>query len=319
MIGNGGVGEVREGGADEATGHTMHFEGGSVEKKEEGHEEDFVLGVLKKAAASCGYTEQEVAKVYNMLPDRSTHQLLLELQREGGKEMDLFREGPREMDDVVLEKEGPKVGPAGDKEKRESDDDRGVEVSNLKAPAAEPDLPAWIDKPKHQQQNLSNSQTPHQIILPGVKGPPMSTYSSPLDPPFASFQKKNQYDQTIYWSNQATSKQSPPTQDGVLNPKPQPSSALKQALQAPQPPSFARKDSSPTRAKERWGFTAASSVVVTGEQRFLEGLQQPFELKLTDQPGDPKLRTIIIDASNVAMRWENRVVNILQCVPFIIL
>lgn len=46
---------------------------------------------------------------------------------------------------------------------------------------------------------------------------------------------------------------------------------------------------------------SASSVVVTGEQRFLEGLQMPFDLKLTDQPGDPKLRTIIIDGSNVAM------------------
>ncbi|KAF3837333.1 hypothetical protein F7725_004797 [Dissostichus mawsoni] len=46
---------------------------------------------------------------------------------------------------------------------------------------------------------------------------------------------------------------------------------------------------------------AASSVVVTGEQRFLEGLQMPFDLKLKDQPGDPNVRTIVIDGSNVAM------------------
>uniref|UniRef100_A0AAY4DJT7 Uncharacterized protein n=1 Tax=Denticeps clupeoides TaxID=299321 RepID=A0AAY4DJT7_9TELE len=44
---------------------------------------------------------------------------------------------------------------------------------------------------------------------------------------------------------------------------------------------------------------AASSI--TGAQRFVEGLQVPFELKLTDDPGDPGLRQVIIDASNVAM------------------
>ncbi|XP_039997231.1 NEDD4-binding protein 1 [Xiphias gladius] len=307
LIGSDGeVGEAHEGEGDEATGCTIPFEGGSMEETEEGHEEDFVLGVLKKAAASCGYTEQKVAKVYNMLPDRSTHQLLLELQREGSKETDAFRDGPREMDDVVLEKAGPKVGPAEDKDKREFDDDGSLEVPNL-TPPVEPDLSPWIDKPtsshnaQPKQHQPSNSQTPHHIILPEVKGPPMRTYPSSLDPPLTNFQTNKQYDQTLFQPNPPTSKQNHSTHDTVLNPKPQSSSSVKQALQAPQTLIFTRNDSSPTRAKESWGFVPTPSVVVTGEQRFLEGLQTPFDLQLTDQPGDPKVRTIIIDGSNVAM------------------
>lgn len=316
---NGEIGEVCGGEEDGATGTPRHSEReDSAEIKEEEHEEDFVLGVVKKAAAICGYTEQKVAKVYNMLPDRSTHQLLLELQRDESKKMDNVSEGPREMEDVVPEMGGPKVGPAevelrGETElfmpveRRESVDRQWVTVPKHTLPAAEPDLLVWIDKPhqfttnQHPSQikrhQPPKSQTPHEII-PEVKGPPMPSYSSSLDPPLNHFQSSNQYDQPSFPPNPSTPKHYP-SQDNVLN-----TNSLKQAFQAPQPPLFAGKDSPPTRAKDRRGFTAASSVVVTGEQRFLEGLQMPFDLQLTDQPGDPKLRTIIIDGSNVAMRWE---------------
>ncbi|KAG8005999.1 NEDD4-binding protein 1 [Nibea albiflora] len=196
---NGEVGDVCEGEGEVGSGSTRHFEGeGRTEEKED----DFVLGVVKKAAASCGYMEQNVAKVYNMLPDLSTHQLLLELQRGESKETDAFREEPREMDDVVLEKGAPKGGPT-------EDEARGETELFIPAEKRETDDKGWQ-------------------------------------------------------------------------------------------PIFTGKHSSPTRAKERRGFNT-SSVVVTGEQRFLEGLQMPFDLQLTDQPGDPKLRTIIIDGSNVAM------------------
>ncbi|XP_076580681.1 protein KHNYN [Chaetodon auriga] len=326
---NGEVGHVSEGEGDGATGSTnplpqstRHFEGeGSAEEKEEGHEEDFVLGVMKKAAASCGYMEQKVAKVYNMLPDRSTHQLLLELQRDGSKDTDTLKEGPREMDDVVLEKGGPKAGPAEVEargeielfipaEKKESDDKGWVVMPNVTAPVADPDLLHWTINPQQpatnqytsqpkRHQPSTKSQTPNQVILPEVKGPPMPTYSSSLGPPHTNFQSNTQYGQTSYWPNPPTSKENHPTQDNVLNPKS--SNSLKRALQASQPPIFTGKDSSPTRVRDKRGFMAASSVVVTGEQRFLEGLQISFNLQLTDQPGDPKLRTIIIDGSNVAM------------------
>ncbi|KAM9335266.1 protein KHNYN [Symphorus nematophorus] len=280
-------------------GSTRHFEGGegSAEEKEDGQEEDFVLGVLKKAAASCGYTEQTVAKVYNMLPDRSTHQLLLELQRDGNKDTDAFREGPREMDDVVLEK--PKVGPAHS-ETREPDDKGWVMVPDVTAPVAKPDVLAWSNEPQQPKRHQPpKSQTPH---LPEVKGPPMPTYSSSLDPPHSNFQSNKPYGQTNYWLHPSIAKQNHPNQDDVLNPKPKSANSLKRTPQAPQTTAvFTGKDSSPTRGRERRAFMSASSVVVTGEQRFLEGLQMPFDLQLTDKPGDTKLRTIIIDGSNVAM------------------
>uniref|UniRef100_A0A3P8TFH5 KH and NYN domain containing n=1 Tax=Amphiprion percula TaxID=161767 RepID=A0A3P8TFH5_AMPPE len=263
-------------------------EEGSAEETEQ--EEDFVLGVLKKAAASCGYDEQNVAKAYNMFPDRSTHELLLELQREGSKETDAFRDEPREMDDVVLQKDEARAETELFIAANRSETGQKGQM-NLVAPKVDPDIFAWVNNTQPSSQHTSHPKQHHtsksQIILPEVKGPPMPTYPSSVDHPL-NLQSNKQ--QTVYWPSQSTSKPN-------HHPKPQP--ALKQALQAPRPPVFTGKDSSPTRNRDRQSFS--SSVVVTGEQRFLEGLQTPFELKLTDKPGDPKLRTIIIDASNVAM------------------
>ncbi|KAM6959704.1 protein KHNYN [Tautogolabrus adspersus] len=302
-----------------ATG-TRHLDEDARDEEKVDSEEDFVLGVMKKAAASCGYMEQNVAKVYNKLHDGSTHQLILELQREEGKDIGAFREGPREMDDVVLEKEGPKVGPAENKanvgielfrpaEKRESDVRGWAELPNPNV--EERDLLTWLVKPQQpstskktshpKQHQPLKSQTSPQIILPDVKGPPKPTYYSSLDPPLTNFQTNKPFGQTNYRANTSIPKQTHPNHDNVLNPKPHSSTSFKRGLQAHQPPFFSSADSSPNRAKERRGVTAPSSVVVTGEQRFLEGLQASFDLQLTDKPGDPKLRTIIIDGSNVAM------------------
>jgi hypothetical protein len=41
--------------------------------------------------------------------------------------------------------------------------------------------------------------------------------------------------------------------------------------------------------------------LVTGTQRFQEALQDPFTLCLANVPGQPDLRHIVIDGSNVAM------------------
>lgn len=299
------VGKLHEDLVNRAKGSTRHFEGeGSTELKDGEHEEDFVLGVLKKAAASCGYTEQKVTEVYSMLPDRSTHQLLLELQKEGGKDMNFSREGPREMDDVVLEKgqkarllledkarEEPEIPVRiyTAAEKRDIDNKKATKEPKVTAPVGEADMFLWIDKPQEQLTNQFTQQpkkslaltsgSQRQQPLPDVRGPPMSTYTSSLDTPLSNFQSNKQHTQ----------------------PKPQPTHSLKQMHQASQPPVSTRNDSSPTRSRDKRGFLSASSVVVTGEQRFLEGLQAHFDLKLTDEPGDPKLRTIIIDGSNVAM------------------
>lgn len=292
--------EVHERKCDGATGTIRPFEGeGSAEEIEEGNEEDFVLGVVKKAAASCGYTEQDVDKVYSNLPERSTHQLLLELQREGSRETDASREGPREMDDVVLEKESQKAGPVEDEARRdvaaklfmpaEKKETGDMEAQALTPPVTDLELFQWIEKHQQAKQNHpSKTQTQHQTVLSEVKGPPMPMYASALDPPFTNLQPNKPYSHN-------SSKQHRPNQD----PKPNP---IKQIFQSTALPSHIGNDFSSTRARERQGFMPTSSVVVTGEQRFLEGLQTPFDLKLTDKPGNQKLRTIIIDGSNVAMR-----------------
>ncbi|KAM7377058.1 hypothetical protein PAMA_013714 [Pampus argenteus] len=292
--------EVHEGLGDGATGSTRYFDGeGNAEEKEEENEDDFVLGVLKKAAASCGYAEQNVAKVYSMLPERSTHQLLLGLQREEIRETDASKEEPREMDDVVLEKEGQKTGPVEDEARREvplqlfipaeKTDTGDIVAPDRTVSDTQLDLFQWNKK---QPKQHHPTKTPHQTTVPEVKGPPMPTYASSLVPPFSNFQSNKQY---VHNFNPPASKLNHPTQD------PKPSNSLKRALQISQSPVFTGSDSSSAGAREQQGFMSASSVVVTGEQRFLEGLQTPFDLQLTGKPGDPKLRTIIIDGSNVAM------------------
>lgn len=316
-VGGGGAirsdGETEEGReGEDATGDARHNQGKvntDVMNKEQ--EEDFVLGVLKKAAASCGYPEQNVTKLYNLLPDGSTHQLLLQLQKEGVKEAEAFREGPREMDDVVLETGGskfqiiPELQPYKPPEEREFDGREKIRVSRIDGSVPIEGRDIWTNKPQEspvtlynsqQKQNQpSKSQTPHHIVLPGVKGPPMPTYASSMEPQLTNFQSHKQQANINYLPNPSPTKQNHHAHNNGSR------HSFKQALQAPQPLFSGTKDSSPTRARDKRGFASSPSVVVTGEQRFLESLQIPFELKLTDKPGDSRLRTIIIDGSNVAM------------------
>lgn len=266
-----------------------------AQRQEADHEEDFVFRVMKKAAASCGYPEQKVAKVYNMLPERSTHQLLLELQRDESQKMDNFREGPREMDDVVLESEDASFDKVQDKTRdprlpvpaigRESPDN-GWREGPTTANQTEPVLLDWTDKPP---QFTTNQYQPHTKLFqppktqhshhsfPKVQGPPMATYSSSVDPPQTSHQPQARSDPSV----------NHPKLD-FFRAAPQSSSSLKRELGA-------------AGAHHPRG---EDSGLVTGEQRFMEGLKKPFKLQLTDKPGDDNLRMIIIDGSNVAKRCE---------------
>ncbi|XP_028993432.1 protein KHNYN [Betta splendens] len=267
---NGEVKEAPEAGGGGVTGRTRHSE--SVENNES--EEDFVLGVLKKAAATCGYTEQKVAEVYSMLPDRSTHQLLLELQRERGRDAGAL-EGPREMDDVIAQ--ASREERAEDKEARGSDDEGWADALKPHPRTSKAQrLPVGPHAPQPQRHQPPHSPAPPLIFLPQVKGPPLPTYPSPLTPPLSSSPTGSHYEPSA-----PTSRQNHPAHD----PRPKPAAATETAA----------------RARDKRGLVSTHSVVVTGQQRFLEGLQMPFDLQLTDKPGDPKLRTIIIDGSNVAM------------------
>ncbi|XP_029610261.1 protein KHNYN [Salmo trutta] len=333
---------------------------GGMEGVEGGNEEDFVLGVVKRAAASCGYTEEKVAEVYSMLPELSTRQLLLELQREGAREteaasQDQVRDEPREVDEVVSELQRKDRAGDGEEERgREMEapvpqstvtekrgeerksvkgkserktDEVGVTVSNRIVDGTdkvEPDLAQWnaitnqVPFLTHShQKNPTRTHTPHRASPPLVRGPPQPTYPNTLPP-------QPTYPNTLLPQ---------PTYPNTLLAQPTypllfPHQLVYPPTQPPQttlPPTLTMNNSSATRAKEKRGLfplaaegrdlpaltaeavdrrglpTMAAGAVVTGQQRFMEGLQTPFDLKLTDQPGDPGLRMVIIDGSNVAM------------------
>ncbi|CDQ87635.1 unnamed protein product [Oncorhynchus mykiss] len=243
---------------------------GGMEGGEGGNEEDFVLGVVKRAAASCGYTEEKVAEVYSMLPELSTRQLLLELQREGAREteaasQDQVRDEPREVDEAVSELQ--RKDRAGDRKE-------------------ERDLAQWnamtnqIPFPIHShQKNPTQTHTSHRASPPLVTGPPQPTYPNTLPP-------QPTYPNTLLPQ---------PTYPNTLLPQPTYPLLFPHQLGRDLPALTAV-------AVDRRGLpTMAAGAVVTGQQRFMEGLQTPFDLKLTDQPGDPGLRMVIIDGSNVAM------------------
>uniref|UniRef100_A0A4W5MYZ8 KH and NYN domain containing n=1 Tax=Hucho hucho TaxID=62062 RepID=A0A4W5MYZ8_9TELE len=329
----------------------------------EGNEEDFVLGVVKRAAASCGYTEEKVAEVYSMLPELSTRQLLLELQREGARQteadsQDQVRDEPREVDEVdevselqrkdragdreedrgremeapepqstATEKRGEERKSVNGKSERKTDEVGGVTVLNRTVHGTvkvEPDLAQWngmtnqVMFPTHShQKNPTQTHTPHRASPPLVRGPPQPTYPNTLPP-------QPTYPNTL---------PPQPTYPNTLPPQPTypllfPHQLVYPPTQPPQttlPPILTMNNSSATRAKEKRSLfplaaegrdlpaltavavdrrglpTMAAGAVVTGQQRFMEGLQTPFDLKLTDQPGDPGLRMVIIDGSNVAM------------------
>ncbi|XP_061921847.1 protein KHNYN [Entelurus aequoreus] len=232
----------------ETEDETAGGEGGRNVSKEVGEHQkdgDFVSEVVKKAAVSCGYKEHEVTKVYNKLPNGSTGQFLLELQKEGGSKKKTSRKVEIGLD-ISVKDENEKAamtkhdGPVQNKD------------GNVSQKEKLTGYPDWF---------CSEKVTPHPD---SVKGPPMPMYASSSDLPLQNVK-------------------------GQMSPSPR---CPKKA-----PPA----ERSLKRFKERRGLASASSVVVTGEQRFLEGLQTPFGLQLIDKPGNPKLRTIVIDGSNVAM------------------
>lgn len=190
-------------------------------------QDDFVLGVLKKAAATCGYTEERVEQVYSSLTEPNPHQLLMELQRHKVKEDDRKPSGDTRADSAGVEEK--------------TDDTLRPLVS--------------------------------------VKGPPQTTYISTT-----GLENLNVHD--VSPNKQPMNSHLRPTGSHTNHSFPKGQKI------------FQHNTQSKPRATQA---PAGASSVVTGPQRFIEGLKTPFRLQLSDDPGDDKLRQIIIDGSNVAM------------------
>ncbi|KAJ3584990.1 hypothetical protein NHX12_013713 [Muraenolepis orangiensis] len=272
----------------------------------DGGQEDFVLAVLKRAAASCGYREEMVEEVYSNLPDLSTHQLILQLQREEGA-----LGGPREnMNKPLLEREARRTGAAGE-------ETRGGLGGN-------PNEKKQRFTLRHQQALLKPHVSP-AVPPPDIRGPPLLTYpSTGLNPPTTNhLPPSGQKAQTSDPWPRFTYAQPPQLQPPVVqksqtsDPLPHAPYIYPQPHQPPQhqppqhqPPHLPNPNPGSARVLKHppkdqpQGFlpvALSSGPLVTGEQRFLEGLRETFDLQLPADAGDPGLRMIIIDGSNVAM------------------
>ncbi|KAF4071455.1 hypothetical protein AMELA_G00273460 [Ameiurus melas] len=249
-------------------------------------DEDFVLDVMKKAAASCGYTEDKVAEIYSNLPELKPHELILELQRKGMRETSGRNDSQRKTAEEIEEqwrnapilqraeesplKEEKKTerinGKSGTTNMEKTENDRRVSLEG-------------VTKKKQDGRGRSSvgPRTPEQLTepnkmdLPGTK--PDIFSSSQIQPPFHTI---------------------PHSVCGPPQPTyPSPLHSISEEKIAPVEPTFHRPKHKPLKSK--------AGAVITGQQRFLEGLETPFVLNLKDDHGDPGLRQIIIDGSNVAM------------------
>ncbi|XP_060772983.1 NEDD4-binding protein 1 isoform X3 [Neoarius graeffei] len=254
-------------------------------------DDDFVLGVMKKAAASCGYTEEKVAEIYSNIPELKPHELILELQKKGMMEPSARNDSERKKAEEIEEPgrnaailQRAKEGPLKDEKKTErihgesgltnvekTENEKrtsleGVTKKKQDVPAHRrgrssvgPRLPGHLTEPDTMDLerttpdifSSSQNQPPFHTIPPSVCGPPQLTYPSPLH------------------------------------------TNISEEKIAPVEPTFLRP--------KHKALPSKSGAVITGQQRFLEGLETPFVLKLKDDHGDPGLRQIIIDGSNVAM------------------
>uniref|UniRef100_A0A8C1U546 KH and NYN domain containing n=1 Tax=Cyprinus carpio TaxID=7962 RepID=A0A8C1U546_CYPCA len=207
-------------------------------KGEPNAKEDFVLDVLKKAAATCGYTEETVMEVCSNLPELKPHELLMQLQKQG--EVNRTRGGSKKAD--------WKIGPNSVADLDTGSGKAEAEMSTTKVDTSKP-------------VNINGRPL-------SVRGPPQTTYSfETLDSEVQPMDSHVQVPPRTIRQNLDFS--SPNISNQSISHKPQ------------------------------HGRSGAASVV-TGPQRFLESLKTPFKLQLSDEPGDPMLRQIIIDGSNVA-------------------
>ncbi|KAK0139367.1 NEDD4-binding protein 1 [Merluccius polli] len=328
----------------------------SRDKGDGEQEEDFVLAVLKRAAASCGYTEEKVEEAYSNLPHLSNHQLILQLQREEGVLAAAREEGvpgapreegvpgaPREeVDEALLEREARRTGTGEDKRaglgghptaqinpsvmlqpQRPLPMPRVLTIPQpevrgpplLTYPLHQRSPPAAANHPPPASQKVKTSDPsplfpyahqlhqpqpqPHQLQPPVVK---KSQTSDPL--PHIPYIYPEPHQPQPY--HQPTGHLPPTGQNTkTSNPSPQFSYTYPQPHQSHQhqPPHLPKPKLGPAPEPTQGFLIAALSTgtLVTGEQRFLEGLRKTFDLQLPANPGDPGLRMIIIDGSNVAM------------------
>ncbi|KAG7253656.1 hypothetical protein CRUP_014700 [Coryphaenoides rupestris] len=234
-------------------------------------EEDIVLTVIKKAAVSCGYTEETVEEVYKNLPVLSTHQLITQLQGAQGA----LRGHPKAQTTLNARKQSVTLRPTQPLAEVRGPPLLTYPSADLSPVATANHLPPVIQKsktsapPPHVPYINPQPHNPQPYLQTPGHRPPTGQHSKTPNPLPYTYPQPH-----------------PPHQPPHLpSPKPAPAPVLKPK----DPPQVVLT------------ATLSTGTLVTGEQRFLEGLRKTFDLQLPDDPGDHGLRMIIIDGSNVAM------------------
>ncbi|XP_051565503.1 protein KHNYN-like isoform X2 [Myxocyprinus asiaticus] len=241
--------------------------------------DDFVLGVLKKAAATCGYTQERVEEVYSNLPELNPHELLLELQRQE------IESGRRKDSNTRADQ---KIGRNSEEEmgKLETGGGNARTEARTKGIVTQPDTSKRTSIALESPTTSQNQPPLHSNPL-SVRGPPQTTYPSKVTLETLDLPNINPSLQLM----------DPHLHSGSSHPQSVPQNHHLSFSKVPNISTLQKYENQP---KQRQGKPATASVV-TGPQRFLEGLKTPFKLQLSDDPGNSMLRQIIIDGSNVAM------------------
>ncbi|XP_041095450.1 NEDD4-binding protein 1-like [Polyodon spathula] len=258
--------------------------------------DDFVLGVIKSAAARCGYTEEEVLEVYKESGGASIHGLLAQLQadREGEAGGPQSHNAGRSTDRGAV---GPERATKPNKleESRETMEEREVETrldhysnqimmayQHLEENNKKPDQAVGV----YQDQTLNQRDTDLDFLDQAPQCTSKKNRAKAGSPPLLDHTRPKM------------DRCSLPTVKGpphnFYNSEKQDSPLLDPQLNCPARGGKAVRGKNRKRTPER-------GVMVTGQQRYLEALQTPFDLRLTDAPGEESLRHVIIDGSNVAM------------------
>ncbi|XP_048092717.1 NEDD4-binding protein 1 isoform X1 [Alosa alosa] len=331
---------------DRSLGEGLRSGGGGEEEEED---DDFVLGVVKRAAASCGYTEERVLEVCSNLPELSFHQLLLELQRQGERDGKPVRTNPAEATAATHRaQQRAKESPTdlarkevGEMRRRKEEEERGAgRAMKNKASLDKRDKEKGGDNQgellgrepsakavstlgenvlvEHraierflidQAYQDSPQEAPVKRESPALTDRHDIAHTRPPVTGAASSSTRTNNWNTFNPQNHQNHHRGPVHTDSMgrggsssIRGPPRPSYPHDMLVEPQKNPHSATLPAHFGRPPQRQGLPPMGArAVVTGQQRFLEGLQMPFELKLAGGNGDPGLRQVIIDGSNVAM------------------
>ncbi|XP_059379999.1 protein KHNYN-like [Carassius carassius] len=133
-----------------------------------GKEGNFVLDVLKNAAATCGYTEERVMELFINLPELQPHELLMQLQKEG--EANRTRGDSKTADQNIAPNSVADLNTGS----------RKSEVRNVSKPVNINGRPRPVRGPPQMTYSFETLDSEVQSVVSPVRSPPQTpAFTSP--------------------------------------------------------------------------------------------------------------------------------------------